>query len=291
MLLPGRLPAVEMFPAGRRDLRVRFIELPSKLQVRVVEAGSESAPVVLLIPGWGCSAWIFSETILPLADAGFHAVAVDLKGHGLSDKPSSSSNYTMISMRDHVIEIIDALDSRPVRLVGHSMGGAIAGHVAAVAPGRVASAVFVAPVGFAGVKGLGFLKFITNKLVAPFLPSLAGRSVVKFMLGQVYGHTRPVSERDVDEFWAPTQFPEHSHALRELLHHFSWSEPFPKLAMPWITMVGERDRLSSPDDIGRYAGEDGKSPTILIPEVGHVVFDENPELVNGTLMAFFGVSR
>ena len=286
-MLPGRLPAADMFPAGRRDLRSHYLELKSGVRVRVVEAGAETAPVVLLIPGWACSAWIFHDTIGPVADAGFRAVAVDLKGHGLSEKPPESHHYTTIAMRDHVLEIIDALGAERVRLVGHSMGGAIAGHVAAAFPHRVESVVFVAPVGFAGVRGLKFLRLITSWPIAPLLPSLARREIVKRMLRLVYGRTRPVSERDVDEFWAPTQFPSFARALRELLHTFSWDEPFPRLAIPWMTMVGHRDRLCSAADIGRYAGKDGQAPTIVVPDVGHVVFDENPELVNGTLMAFF----
>src|SRR5512141_202674 len=134
MLLTGRLPAAEMFPAGRRDLRAHFLQLPSGLRVRIVEAGDETAPVVLLIPGWACSSWIFHDTIAPLADAGFRAVAVDLKGHGLSEKPPEPKHYTTEAMRDHVIEIIDALGAERVRLVGHSMGGALVGHVAAAMP-------------------------------------------------------------------------------------------------------------------------------------------------------------
>jgi pimeloyl-ACP methyl ester carboxylesterase len=288
MLLPGRLPAAEMFPAGRRDLRSHFLELASGIRVRVVEAGNENAPVVLMIPGWACSTWIFHETITPIADAGFRAVAVDLKGHGLSEKPPESKHYTTEAMRDHVIEIIDALGAQRVRLIGHSMGGALAGHVAATAPDRVESVVFAAPVGFAGVRGLELLRLATSRPVAPLLPSLAGREIVKMMLKTLYGHVRPISEKDVDEFWAPTQFPSFARALRELLHTFDWERPFPELSMPWMTMVGSRDRLCDPRDIGRYAGRDGKHATVVLPDVGHVLFDENPELVNGLLMSFFG---
>lgn len=288
MLLPGRLPAAEMFPAGRRDLRSYFLELASGIRVRIVEAGSDDAPIVLMIPGWACSAWIFHDTIAPLADAGFRAVAVDLKGHGLSEKPPEEKQYTTDAMRDHVIEIIDALGAKRVRLVGHSMGGAIAGHVAAAVPDRVEAVVFAGPVGFAGVRGLTLLKLVTAGPVAPLLPSLAGRGVVKRMLGLVYGHTRPVSELDVDEFWAPTQFPSFARAMKQLLHTFSWSEPFPELEMPWMTIVGSRDRLCNPGDIRQYAGRDGAATTVVLPDVGHVIFDENPEVVNGMLMAFFG---
>jgi pimeloyl-ACP methyl ester carboxylesterase len=291
MLLPGRLPAAEMFPAGQKDLRSRFIDLPSGIRVRTVEAGAENAPVILLIPGWACSAWVFHDTIRPLADAGYRAVAVDLKGHGLSDKPQDASHYSARAMRDHVIEIMDAVSDDPLRLIGHSMGGAIAGDIAAAVPHRVTSVAFVAPVGFAGVEGLEFFKLITGRLIEPVLPYLARRALVRVMLSMVYAGMHPVTEKDVDEFWAPTQFPEFSRALRLLLHNFDWSQPFPKLTMPWMTIVGEKDHLSRPRDIPRYTGDDGEAPTIVIPAVGHVIFDENPELVNGALMAFFGDPR
>ena len=232
-----------MFPAGRRDLRTHFLSLASGMRVCVVEAGNENAPVVLLIPGWACSAWIFHDTIGPIGDAGYRAVAVDLKGHGLSEKPPESRHYTTTAMRDHVIEIIDALGVDRVRLIGHSMGGALAGHVASAIPDRIESVVFVAPVGFAGVRGLPLLRLITSRPIAPLLPSLARRAIIKRMLGLVYGKTRPVSEKDVDEFWAPTQFPSFARSLRELLHNFAWNEPFPELPMPWMTIVGKRDRL------------------------------------------------
>lgn len=288
MVLPGRLPAAEMFPAGAPDLRTRYLDLPSGLRVRVVEAGEKTAPAILLIHGWGCSTWIFHDTIAPLADAGFHAIAFDLKGHGLSDKPYERNHYTTAALRDHVIEVIDTLGIDKLRLVGHSMGGALAGHVAAKIPDRIESVALVAPVGFAGVRALPFFKLITSRMIAPLLPSLARRWIVKTMLGLVYGHMRPVSEKDVDEFWAPTQFPMFSRALREILHHFNWSEPFPELRMPWMTIVGELDRLSLARDAARYEGRGGSAPTLVIPKVGHVVLDEDPEVVNGALMSFFG---
>jgi pimeloyl-ACP methyl ester carboxylesterase len=277
-----------MFPAGRRDLSSRFLELASGIKVRVVEAGNENAPVVLMIPGWACSVWVFHETLAPLADAGFRAVAVDLVGHGLSEKPPEKKHYTTEALRDHVIEIINALGADRVRIIGHSMGGAIAAHVAAAIPDRVESVVLAAPVGFAGVEGLGFFKLLTASPIEPVLPCLARRGLVRIMLSMVYGIRHTVSEKDVDEFWAPTQFPSFSRALRVLLHTFSWSEPFPELKMPWMTMAGSSDHLCRAGDIGRYAGRDGKAPTVVLKDVGHVIFDEDPEVVNGLIMSFFG---
>ena len=105
MVLPGRVPPAEMYPAGVPELRARFVVLPSGLRVRVVEAGEENAPAIVLVRGWACGAWVFHENIPALAKAGFRAVAVELKGHGLSDKPESPLEYTVESMRDHLIAI------------------------------------------------------------------------------------------------------------------------------------------------------------------------------------------
>jgi pimeloyl-ACP methyl ester carboxylesterase len=150
--------------------------------------------------------------------------------------------------------------------------------------------VMVAPVGFAGVRGLPLFRIATSRPVVPLLPALARRGLVKRILDIVYGNTRPVSEKDVDEFWAPTQFPSFLISLRHLLHTFSWKEPFPNLEIPYMTMIGSRDVLCDASAIGRYAGPEGNAPTVVIPDVGHVVFDENPELVNGILMSFFGAT-
>lgn len=109
MVLRGRLSPDEMFPAGQSELRSYHTELASGIRVRVVEVGDPESPPVVFLPGWGCSAYIFRYTLEPVAAAGYRAIAVDLKGHGLSDKPTAVGEYTLDSMRTHVIEILNAL--------------------------------------------------------------------------------------------------------------------------------------------------------------------------------------
>ncbi|HLE57209.1 MAG TPA: alpha/beta fold hydrolase, partial [Rhodothermia bacterium] len=146
--ISSRLPPAAMFPAGRADLRTHYLKLASGLRVRAVECGKESDPVVVLVPGWGCSAYIFRENFAALAAAGFRPVAVDLKGHGLSDKPDVPAEYRLDSMRSHLAEIIDALGVESVMLTGLSMGAALAAHYALAHPNRVSGLVMVSPIGF-----------------------------------------------------------------------------------------------------------------------------------------------
>ena len=65
----------------------------------------------------------------------YRIIAPDQRGHGLSDKPVSK--YTADEMADDMAELIKGCDCKPVILVGHSMGGRIAGYLAALYPDMV----------------------------------------------------------------------------------------------------------------------------------------------------------
>ena len=102
MLSPG-----EMFPAGDPAYRVSYPRLASGIRIRVVERGDPDAPPVVLVHGWGCSAYVFRQNMPALADGGFRAIAFDLKGHGLSDKPQTADEYTVDAMVEHLREVLD----------------------------------------------------------------------------------------------------------------------------------------------------------------------------------------
>src|SRR4029079_15809848 len=125
-----------LYPAGFDDVSARFITLSSGVRVRVIEAGQHNSNPVVLVPGWGCGAWIFHDILPHLALSGFHAMAVELRGHGLSDKPDDKHEYTNDAMRDHLAEIVDALGLDRTHMIGHSMGAAIAAELAAAEPER-----------------------------------------------------------------------------------------------------------------------------------------------------------
>ena len=81
------LAAAEMYPARVAEVRARWVALPDGERVRVVECGRDDAPPVLLLHGWGCSVYAWRHIAPALAAAGWKAIAMDLRGHGLSDRP------------------------------------------------------------------------------------------------------------------------------------------------------------------------------------------------------------
>jgi pimeloyl-ACP methyl ester carboxylesterase len=75
----------------------------------------------------------------PLADR-HRVVRVDLLGHGRSDAPHESAAYAMERCTAQLAGVLDALAIPRAHLLGYSMGGRIALALAALHPGRVASA-------------------------------------------------------------------------------------------------------------------------------------------------------
>ncbi len=87
-----------------------------------VEAGN--GPLVLLLHGFPEFWYSWRHQLPALADAGYRAVAVDLRGYGATDKPPRGyDGYTLAS---DVAGLIRALGERDAVLVGHDLGGMLA---------------------------------------------------------------------------------------------------------------------------------------------------------------------
>jgi len=104
------------------------------------EAAGSGTTNVVFIHGWTCdsSFWRFQK---PEFAKHFRVVAVDLPGHGKSDKPETT--YDLKLFARGVLAVMDAAKMNRAVLAGHSMGSGVIRQIAADAPGRIAAIVTV----------------------------------------------------------------------------------------------------------------------------------------------------
>src|SRR5690606_39233854 len=105
----------------------------------VAEAGT--GPLVLFLHGFPEFWWAWHKVLPAVADAGYRAVAVDLRGYGASDKPPRG--YDGYTLAADVTGLIRALGERSATLVGAGAGGMMAWTAAAFHPKLVRRLVVV----------------------------------------------------------------------------------------------------------------------------------------------------
>lgn len=101
-------------------------------------------PLVVLLHGFPQFWWSMRHQLEALAEAGYRAVAPDLRGYGGSDKPPRG--YDALTLASDIAGMIRALGSRDAVVIGHDWGGLGAWSTAVLHPGAVrALAVLAAP--------------------------------------------------------------------------------------------------------------------------------------------------
>ena len=214
--------------------------------------------------------------------------APDLPGHGLSDAPLAKGSYTLDAFTGHIAALMDALGLERADVVGQSMGGRIALELAR--RDRVARLALFGPVGFGEVS--------QAREIAPFLPKIPGalatmlipREIVEIVQRRVYGKIGWFTERDVDQYWAPTQFPAVVQATVQMLREFAWEVLSPadltSITVPTMVVFGTLDGTVRPDGAERLVDAMPHGRLEWIEGGGHVVMEEGPERVNALLVSF-----
>jgi 2-hydroxy-6-oxonona-2,4-dienedioate hydrolase len=115
------------------------------VRTRVLEAGDPANPPLVFLHGVNGHAEAYVRNIGPHA-GDFRVLAVDMIGHGLTDKPLDR-DYEIPTYVDHLLDLFDALGFEKVNLSGESLGGWVSIKLAASHPDRLDKLVLNTPGG------------------------------------------------------------------------------------------------------------------------------------------------
>jgi pimeloyl-ACP methyl ester carboxylesterase len=115
------------------ELKHRFIET-NGIRMHLAECGA--GPVVVLCHGFPESWYSWRHQLQALAQAGFHAIAPDMRGYGQTDKPEAIDKYTLLHLIGDMVGLLDAVGATDAVIAGHDWGAPVAWHSALLRPDR-----------------------------------------------------------------------------------------------------------------------------------------------------------
>ena len=104
------------------------------IRLHIAEQGS--GPLVILCHGFPECWYSWRHQLPALAEAGFHAVAPDMRGYGQSDRPHEIDQYTLLHLVGDMVGLLDALGAESAVIAGHDWGAPVAWLAALLRPDR-----------------------------------------------------------------------------------------------------------------------------------------------------------
>jgi pimeloyl-ACP methyl ester carboxylesterase len=271
-----------------RDITVNGIRLHC-----VVEG---EGPLVLLLHGFPETSHAWRKQIPALAKR-FRVVAPDLRGYGRSDKPKGIAAYRTSVLADDIVALIDAFDAERAHLVGHDWGGGVAWTVAIEHP-EVVDRLAVLNCPHPAVMQRALRSNWTQirkswyifAFQLPWLPERMFAATLKDTLRRSAKRPATFSDADLDEYGRAFSAPGAATAAINYYRAAARSRvPSGKIKAPTMLIWAEDDFALG---IELTRGMDGlfeTKPRIeYIPDTGHWVMEERPEIVNRLLVEFLG---
>ena len=278
-----------------------------EVRLSVTEAGAGGEPVVLL-HGFPELAHSWRHQLPALAEAGFHAIAPDLRGYGESDRPASVDDYAAPKLVGDIVGLITALGYESAHLVGHDWGGSLAWALSARAPERVRSlSALNAPHPVASSetrqepeqqqKAWYMLLFNFAGVAEAWLSKDDFANLRRFVFETAAPETFPPEDRErfVSALSRDGALTAALNWYRANIPPSSWLSPppdMPPVRVPTMVIWGEADAYMGEPVLQRSIGKvDGPVRLERLPGVSHWVQQEAPEAVNALLLDFLGAHR
>jgi pimeloyl-ACP methyl ester carboxylesterase len=259
----------------------RFADVDD-VRLHYQEAGSPTAPALLLLHGFCSSTLVWSKVFLDLAEAGFRVIVPDLLGFGYSGKPRNGE-YTIAGQARRIIRLLDYLKIESAVIVGSSYGGAVAATCALDYPERVERLVLVAPVNNNRPLQFKMMRVFSSKFVGDVVsPLLLGsRRLLRKRMKRVYDrHEWVLDERRVEARHRPLRAAATHRAILRTVRHWDAdriSRDAHLIRKPTLLLWGDNDPEIPLADGGRLHEEIPGSRLIVFKSCGHLPHEEYPK--------------
>ena len=268
------------------ELKARWAPPPSQFldlqgyAIHYRDEGRRDDPIpIVLIHGLSASLHTWEGWVAALK-AEHRVISMDLPGSGLTG-PNPENDYHIENDTRFMLRFLDALGVQRCILVGNSLGGEIAWHVAAAEPQRVERLVLVDAAGYALTpKSVPLpFQFASVKSMGWFNRHLLPRNVVESAVRNVYGNPARITEELVDRYYELALRAGNRGALIKRIAHMKPGadvERLKMLTMPTLILWGARDKLIPPEHAEHFHRDIAGSQLVMYEKLGHVPQEEDP---------------
>jgi pimeloyl-ACP methyl ester carboxylesterase len=233
---------------------------------------------VLLLHGFGSSLQTWDAWAAQL-ELKFRVIRPDLPGFGLTGA-TPSRDYSEQQDVATLTSFVNQLGLSRYAIVGHSLGGKMAWSLAAAQPDRVQALVLMAPDGFAPPSQWGTKPYEVSPvmgLMTYCLPTYFVRQFLEAAFSDPQWLTQAMANRYHDMLRAPGV----RGAILDRAQQTIYTDPIPRLKQiqaPTLLLWGDNDRMIPSSNAASYAKVLPHAQTVVLPKLGHVLQEEQPDL-------------
>ncbi|MCP4022144.1 MAG: alpha/beta hydrolase [Desulfobacteraceae bacterium] len=267
----------------------KFITLKNNLKIHYLTAGSTDNPPLILLHGWPTNCYLWRHIIPELSD-NFYILAPDLPGHGLSDRPDNGV-YDLDFFNDFLTDFYDTMCLEKAHLAVHDLG-AIAGISFAVRSANCIDKLIIMNTG--PYKELPvILNLFLQVLNRTWLTRLfLTKFMFKLVLMQGFYRKQLVTQTVFERYrqpWLASKKTRQSFAKTIAVPIQEIVEPVEQLHnidLDTLILWGTKDAFFHFSTARRLHKDIKRSKLVAVPEAGHFLLEEKPEMVSKQLLEF-----
>ncbi len=239
-------------------------------------------PAVIFIHGYPFRKEMWSKQTAPVANEGFTAIAVDLRGHG----ESQGVPETLSGMGDDIIELMDSLKIEKAVIGGMSMGGYITYDLMARYPERFLGAFLIATT----ARGDTPEKKETRNQLIKEIEVKGSQAVLDAYLSKLFGEKtytqNPVIVLKVKEWTISAKKETLIGAMKAMRDREDRTAILSEIKFPTLFIAGKEDKLIPVERMEEESSLVQDSELHVIENAGHMVNMEEPKIVAETLIGW-----
>ncbi len=230
-------------------------------------------PVLVLHAAGGAGMW---NPYLDRLSENFDVIAPDHPGFGLS--PALDGVDSIATLVEHYLSLLDSLGLDRVHVVGASLGGWLAAEIACTAPARIDRLVLMAPPGILIPEAppADLFTMRPDEIVrALFLDPAKADALLAAPLPP---EAAAQAERDAASFAR--------YASDPFLHNPELPDRLSRITAPTLVITPDIDVVIPREHSEAYAAAINGATLVVLPQCGHALYFEDPDLVADEVIAF-----